>query len=181
MIAALFGVTCVGKTTIGGIISERLGFEFYDLDAEIKLFYNDTLNNIYSSCICRNEIDKKKAVALQNILNRCGENAIIAVSPIYFTMVYKFMFIQRDVFSIVLQDTPENIADRMIETDDNDIIIENQESDRKQDIKDVKYFISRYKNAYKKIPCHYHINGKSASEAADEIIDKILRPAIQST
>jgi len=179
MIVALFGVICVGKTTIGRIISERLGFKFFDLDAEIKSFYDDTLTNIYSDCICRNAIDKKKAVVLKNVLNRCGEKAIIAISPIYYTMEYKHMFIHRGVLSIVLQDTPENIADRMVDTDDNDIIIENRESDRKEDIKDIKYFISRYKSAYRKIPCHYHINGKSASEAADDIINKILKPAIQ--
>ena len=125
MIAALFGVTCVGKTTIGGLIGKKLGFEFYDLDTEIKLFYDDTLTNIYNSCFCRNEIDKKKAVVLQNILNRCGNNAIIAVSPIYYTMVYKHMFIRNNVFSIVLHDNPENIVDRMVYTDDNDVIINN--------------------------------------------------------
>ena len=178
MIIALFGITCVGKTTTGKIVSERLGYEFYDLDAEIKLFYNDTLTNIYSDCICRSAIDEKKANVLQKVLNKCGDNAIIAISPIYYTRMYKMMFMQRNVFPIVLQDTPENIADRMIATDDNDEIIENQESDINQNIKDARYFISRYKSAYSKIRCHYHINGKSASEAADDIVDIISNQAI---
>ena len=56
----------------------------------------------------------------------------------------------------------------------------NLETDRNQEIKDVKYFISRYKKAYSKIQCHYYINGKSALEAANEIINEILNPVILS-
>jgi hypothetical protein len=92
--------------------------------------------------------------------------------------MYKMMFAQRDVFSIVLEDTPENIADRMIYTDDDDLLIEDRESDRTHDINDVKYFISHYKNAHKKILCHYLINDKSASEAADEIIKGVINRVV---
>jgi shikimate kinase len=180
MIFAFFGVTCVGKTTIGEIIAESLGYEFYDLDAEIKLFYNDTLTNIYKDCMIKHDIDKKKAAVLQSILNKCSDNAIIAISPIYYTQMYKLMFTKKAVFSIVLEDTPENIADRMIYTDDNDVIIENQESDRKEVIRDIRYFISHYKNAYNKIQCHYQLNGKSAAEAAEGIIKEIIKPLVFS-
>lgn len=50
MIIALFGVTCVGKTTLGKLISEKIGYHFYDLDMEMKTFYNDTITNIQNSC-----------------------------------------------------------------------------------------------------------------------------------
>ena len=32
----LFGVSNVGKTTIGTMLAKRLGFNFYDLDEEVK-------------------------------------------------------------------------------------------------------------------------------------------------
>jgi len=178
MIFALFGVTCVGKTAIGKIISERLGYEFYDMDAEIKSFYKDTLTNIYSDCFNRYAIDKKKAAVLQVLLNKCGGDVIIAMSPIYYTKMYKIMLAKKNVFSIVLEDAPENIADRMICTDAFDLPIENIKPNRQNDIKDVKYFISRYKNAHNKIQCHFQINGKSASESADTIIREIINQAI---
>ena len=170
MVVALFGVVGVGKTTIGKIISEKLNYEFYDLDDEIKLFYNDTITNIYSDCICRHAIDSKKALVLSNVLTKCSSDTIIAMSPIYYSRMYKLMFAHNDVLPIVLHDSPENIAARMIYTDDNDMPIENPEPNRKQEIKDVKYFISQYKKAFLKIQCHYFINGKSADCAADEII-----------
>ena len=178
MIVAFFGVTCVGKSTVGKIIAEKLGWEFYDLDFEIRSFYNDTLTNIYDACFNRFEIDKKKGAVLSAILKKCGSNAIIGMSPIYYTKAYTTLFKKSNVFSIVLQDTPENIAYRLVYTDDNDIEIGNPDPDIKQDISDMKYFINMYKSAFSKIECHYHVNGKTAEEAASEIksliIDKIL-------
>ena len=32
MIIAIFGVVCVGKSTIGKLIADELLYEFYDLD-----------------------------------------------------------------------------------------------------------------------------------------------------
>ena len=32
----LFGVSNVGKSTVGKLLAERLGFDFFDLDEEIK-------------------------------------------------------------------------------------------------------------------------------------------------
>ena len=175
MIIALFGIACVGKTTIGKIISEKLGYKFYDLDAEIKSFYKDTITNIFSDCICGHAIDTKKAIVLQSILNKCGNSAIIAMSPIYYTSTYKQMFKTKNIFSLVLQDAPENIADRMVYTDDDDNVIEDYKTDRKQDLRDIKYFISHYKRAFSTIQHHYNIGGKPASEAADEIIKTFIQ------
>ena len=36
----LFGVSNVGKTTVGKQLAERLGYMFYDLDEEIKKYMN---------------------------------------------------------------------------------------------------------------------------------------------
>jgi len=172
MIIALFGITCVGKTTVGKIISEKLGYEFYDLDEELKLYFNDTISNIQDSSFNRYGFDGKKGIVLKEIIGKCSENATIAVSPIYYTVNYNNLFKKNNVFSIVLQDTPENIVDRMIYTDDDDNIIEINlaEAELKEELSDVKYFISRYKNAYSRIEHHYQINGKTADEVADDII-----------
>ena len=174
MIIALFGITCVGKTTVGRIIAEKLKWEFYDLDFEIRSFYNDTLTNICDACFNRFEIDKKKGVALAAILKKCSSNTIIAISPIYYTKSYTNLFRKNNVFSIVLQDSAVNIAHRLIYTDDNDVEIGNPDPNLKRDISDMKYFISRYKNAFSKIKCHYHIDGKTAEEAAFEIKSRII-------
>ena len=169
MIVALFGITCVGKTTIGKIISDELHYEFYDLDAELKLYFKDTITNIQNSCFNQHEYDGKKIEVLKSILTRCGNNSIIAVSPIYYTATYKKPFRTHNVFPIELRDLPENIALRMIETDDEDNLIENYVGNYKLDLRDTKYFISRYKNAFSWIETKYEINGKSALDAATDL------------
>jgi shikimate kinase len=35
----LVGVSCVGKTTIGKRLAERLGYAFFDLDTEIEHYF----------------------------------------------------------------------------------------------------------------------------------------------
>jgi shikimate kinase len=175
MIVALFGITCVGKTTIGKMIAQELGYVFFDLDAEMKLFYNDTITNIQRGCI-GDALDEKKARVLKSILDRCGDRTIISMSPIYYTNKYKQIFKNSKVLSIVLQDSPENIADRMIDTDEDDNVLENSKRDRKTDIRDIKYFITRYKKAFERIKYKYDIAGKEASVAAHEIIETIIKP-----
>lgn len=39
----LFGVSNVGKTTVGRILADKLEYDFYDLDEEVKKHYNMTL------------------------------------------------------------------------------------------------------------------------------------------
>jgi len=85
------------------------------------------------------------------------------------------------VLSIVLQDWPENIALRMTETDDNDEYIKRKNINIKEDIKDVKYFFSRYKKAFERIELKYDINGKSAEESAQEIVETMICPRISQT
>ena len=174
MIIALFGVSCVGKTTIGKIISDELKYDFYDLDAELVSYYSDSIESIQNSCITRHEYDGKKGIVLKHILDKCADNTIIAVSPIYYTMSYKHLFKAKNVFSVEIQDCPENIAKRVIYTDKNNNIIENPDRNIKAEIKDTKYFISKYKRAFSNIENKYCINGKSAEEAAKEIIETII-------
>ena len=175
MIIAFFGVTCVGKTTIGRIVADFMQYSFYDLDTEMKQFYNDTIENIQRGCF-GDAYDSKKALVLKSILDKCHDNMVIAMSPIYYTTKYKLMFKKANVLSIVLHDSPENIANRLVYTDEKDIVIENPKHNRKAEISDIKYFISRYKNAFSRIEHKYDIAGKTAIEAADEIIETIIKP-----
>lgn|GEM_PF-6747090 len=101
---------------------------------------------------------------------KCSENSIIAVSPIYYTAKYKKPLKEHDVFSILLQDSPENIAKRVIYTDENDNLIENLDIDINREISDIKYFISRYKKAFSWIENRFDLCGKPVTQAADEII-----------
>ena len=179
MIIAIHGIVCVGKTTIGKLIANELQYSFYDLDMEMKKFYNDTIINIQKGCF-GTAYDDKKTLVLKSILTKCECNTVIAVSPIYYARKYQTMFKNRKVLSIVLHDTPENIVNRLVYTDDNDVLLDNPERNRKEELSDMKYFISRYKNAFSRIENHYDIAGNSAINAAHEIIRTIITPQMTS-
>ena len=34
----LFGVSCVGKSTVGEILAKKLGYKYFDLDDEVKKY-----------------------------------------------------------------------------------------------------------------------------------------------
>ena len=55
----LFGVSNVGKTTIGKLLAEKIKFSFYDLDDEIKKYYGITLEEFvhnFEKCIVADDI-----------------------------------------------------------------------------------------------------------------------------
>jgi shikimate kinase len=93
MIIALFGIACVGKTTVGRMISDDLKCAFYDLDDEFSRHFNDTIENLQKRFWLGNEYDRQKGVVLKSILSKCEKNAVIAMSPIYYTMSYKHLFL----------------------------------------------------------------------------------------
>jgi len=40
------GVGCVGKTTIGSKLAEIMGYNFFDLDAEIEKYFNISIERL---------------------------------------------------------------------------------------------------------------------------------------
>jgi shikimate kinase len=42
----IVGVACVGKTTIGRKLAERLKFEFYDFDGEVENYFNLSIERL---------------------------------------------------------------------------------------------------------------------------------------
>ena len=59
--------------------------------------------------------------------------------------------------------------------DDNDIVTEVPDRDRRWEIKEIKKDITFYKKAFSKIENKYNINGKPADEAANDIVETIIK------
>ena len=55
MILYLVGMNCVGKTTIGSWLAEKLGFIFFDLDERIQKFYQKPMERIQDECLMMHE------------------------------------------------------------------------------------------------------------------------------
>lgn len=118
----LLGVSCVGKTTLGRIIPEKLGYKFVESDQELIEIYGSILKfqREYFTLTSRM---KQKAIIFSNILTR-SNNIVLDVSPMFNKTAIKKTVSGKNILPIYLYDTPENIFKRITFTDDNDQLIE---------------------------------------------------------
>lgn len=63
VVILLFGVSNVGKTETGKLLAEKLGFQFKDLDDEVKKYYYTTLEDFVNSGTLK-ERDRKRGLIL---------------------------------------------------------------------------------------------------------------------
>ena len=82
----LFGITNVGKSTIGKMLSKELNYDFDDIDDEIKKQYKaiDIFKEKYPNDYERH---MQKGNILNDVVNKYKDNVVIAVSPIFYVFV----------------------------------------------------------------------------------------------
>lgn len=131
MTILLFGISNVGKSAVGELLAPKLNFTFFDLDDEIKKKCNVTLEEFVSTGSLQ-ERDKKRCRLLRTLVKK-PENKVIAVTPLSYAGAIIPIITSTDVLSIELTDTPENIFERLVFSDENDVI----------------YKVDDYKNARK--------------------------------
>lgn len=107
----LFGVSNVGKTTIGTMLAKQLGYSYYDLDEEIKKEFQMTLEEFVHTENLRWR-DKKRGRIIKKILAH-EENMVFVISPISYTDNFGKRIIEDDILPIELVDTPANIFGRL--------------------------------------------------------------------
>lgn len=116
----LFGVSNVGKSTVGKLLAERLGFDFFDLDEEIKRCMEMSLEEFVNTENLRWR-DQKRGSIIKKIV-KLEEEIVLAVTPISYAENFKTRIIADDILLIELYDTPENIFSRLVFSDENDNI-----------------------------------------------------------
>lgn len=170
----LFGISNVGKTTAGRILADKLGYNFYDLDEEVRKSYRMTTQEFIDTYWLRNERDKRRGLLIGEMLDRYG-NKVIAVTPMYYSSFFsKYMKKRDDVIGIELQDTVENIFNRLIFTDDNDQVYEDSAEYREEHkayyLKEIKKDITYYKKSFEKVANKFQINNDPPEVVADRLI-----------
>ncbi len=103
MILYLVGISCVGKSTIGKMLADKIGFSFYDLDDDIEAFYSKPIERIQDECFNIDEYRGKASVVLNDLLSR-NIDAVIAGTPSGlkqpYLQVYKRHKENKDLYSI---------------------------------------------------------------------------------
>ena len=170
----LFGISNVGKSSTGKVLATNLGFDFYDLDDEVKKAFGITLEEFVNTGTLK-ERDYKRSCVLKDILSKSDSSKIIAVTPIS-NMEYLSDIISNDsTLSIELQDSVENIFERLVFSDENDVIYKDDEYKNEHKdyymediIEDQKWYGSIYASF-----CHsFDMNGDSPEESARRIISE---------
>ena len=169
----LFGISNVGKTTIGTMLAKQLGYSFYDLDEEVTKEYKMTLEEFVHTENLRWR-DQKRGRIIKKILAQ-GENMVFAISPISYTDNFGKRITGDDILSIELVDTPANIFDRLVFSNIDDTIYKDDDyKNRRRDyyMSDIKADLEWYGNVYSKIGIknRFEINNDSPKTAVKRLI-----------
>lgn len=107
----IWGVSNVGKTTIGKRLATLLNYNFYDIDEEIIKEYKsiDFFQEVYPNDYDRFYIKMKVMI---DIINN-NKNFVMAVSPIFSESIVNNI-LKYDIKSIEIIDTPQAIYNRLI-------------------------------------------------------------------
>ena len=164
----IWGVSNVGKTTIGRELSKRLNCKFYDIDDEIIKIYGsiDNFQEIYPNCYDR--FDEKEEI-MWDIINKEKEDFIMVVSPIFSISVVANL-LSTDTTSIEIIDTPEAIYDRLIF--DGDDALEYKEKHKEYYMSEIKWDQTASYDLFASIP-KVNINNHNIKDSVD-IVYKYL-------
>ncbi len=172
MIIMLFGVSNVGKTSTGKKLAEKLNFLFLDLDEEIKKRFNTTLEKFIKDNPYTFERSKIKGKILKDLVSEYKDDFVIAVSPIYYSRNFNSLLDLKQVIAIELQDTEEHIFERLVFSDENDNVYQDNEYKEKYKshyIKEIHSDIMYLKKTFSKITNKYLIDNRSIDEVVVDL------------
>lgn len=170
------GVPCVGKSTIGKLVADRLGYFFVDFDLEVERRTGSHIEALKAACVgydpervYRNRVKH----ILVDLLEKHPKDLVIAMPPGgLFGEYSRILQKHPDVVTIDLQDDPIHILNRLAFYDEETKPIEVHLDDlaRANYSDDILRDIQYYRVPNRKARLHYHIHGLNASDAADALI-----------
>ena len=181
----LVGVTCVGKTTVGALLAERLGYEFVDFDEETKREFEVPLLELHNRYLSNKGYRDATKPLLERILAEHSEDVVIAMPPGGLFREYKAVLDRNhpDVITVWMKDRAENIFDRLIFTDDYDNLITEpviNEDNAAWYLNDVRADINYYRRTHSQAAVHFDIGGRNAEQAAKALAE-LLSHALRSS
>jgi len=157
-----------------------MGYSFFDVDEEVESYYQKPIERIQEECFSMNGFREKASVVLDNILSN-NDNTVIAGTPsglkFAFLQVYKKHKKKKEIVSIHLKDTPENILSRLTFFDkDSRPIKENlDESKKKIYLKEITADYSYFKDSFEMADIQIDITDISLEMIPNLLIEKILK------
>ncbi len=185
MIIYLVGIYCVGKTTIGNMLAERIGFSFFDLDEEVQNYYKKPIERIQDEFLTMNEFREKASIVLDLLLSK-NIDSVISGTPaglkFSYLRVYKKHKVNKELYSIHIKDSFKNVLDRLTfyDKDSNPIIEIFDESQKKRYLKDIKEDYNYFKSSYNRADIMIDIENVRLDDIPDLIIEELRKNKILS-
>jgi shikimate kinase len=178
MVIYLVGIACVGKTTIGRLLAQNIGYTFFDLDEEIQKYYKRPIERIQDDCLTMNDYRQKASVVLDNLLST-STKSVIAGTPsglkFSYYKVYKKHKAKSELYSILIKDSFENILDRLtfFDKDSNPINEELDDLKKKRYLHEIREDYIYFKESYKRADYQIDIENIRLENIPDMIIKKL--------
>lgn len=168
----LFGVSNVGKSVIGELLAEYLDYLFFDIDDLVKEELGITLEEFVSTGSLP-ERDRLRCDIIHS-LTYIKADKVIAVTPLSHIHDILPLLSSPNVMAIELTDSVENIFDRLVFSDENDIIY--QDDDYKYAhsdyyLSEIKKDLDWYGSVYAILEHHFDIAGRTPEETALALIE----------
>ena len=176
MIIYLVGMACVGKTTIGRMLAEEIGFTFFDLDAMTEEFYQKPIERIQDEFLTMNGYREKASVVLDSIFSK-NIDSVVSGTPsglkFSYLQVYKKHKKNKTLVSIHLYDSFENVLNRLIfyDKDSHPIIEPMNEAKRKGYLREIRLDYRYFENSYKRADLQMDIEHLTLQEIPTRIIE----------
>jgi shikimate kinase len=177
MIIYLVGISCVGKTTIGKMLAEKLGFSFFDLDEEIQNFYNKPIERIQDECFSINGYREKASIVLDKLFSK-NIDSVISGTP----SGLKFSYLQvckkhknKNLLSVCIHDSFENVLNRLTfyDKDSNPVTEILDETKKNRYLKEIQADYNYFKDSYKRADFHINIENLRLENIPDRILEAI--------
>ena len=177
MIIYFVGISCVGKTTIGRMLAEKINYSFFDLDEEIEKYYQKPIERIQDECLTMNGYREKGSVVLDKLFSETIDS-VISGTPSGLKYSYLQVYKRhkgKELFSICLNDSFDNILDRLTfyDKDSNPITERLDVALKKRYLKEIRADFNYFKNSYKRADFQINIENAQLENIPDLIIEKI--------
>ncbi|MDA8226623.1 MAG: AAA family ATPase [Desulfitobacterium hafniense] len=168
----LCGVSCVGKTTVGRLLAEQIGYKFIDLDYEVEAYYNKPIEFLQKEYFTMEAYRKKVLEVLKDVLQKHHDNYVLALPPSGLRESFRKVINTVDPVIIVLTDRAKNILERISFYDEYSRPMEKRElSEREKEnyLREIRLDMEYFGRSYGKVD--YRIN--IAGAKADVVVNKI--------
>jgi shikimate kinase len=165
----LTGVGCVGKTTVGKILSELLDVPFFDLDEEIEDFFGISVEQLQSKFLTIHSYRDEAAKALVHLLKRPdSQHSVIALPPGGLMGGYLRAIKKSFGVTVALSDSPENILKRIVFYDIDSKLIEKclTSSEKRYYLSEIKKDITYFRKTYGRANIRVDISDLDPLQAA---------------